>query len=174
MIFKPDKIIYRQIVIVVGGTTIISMIRLSDGADWRAIVLAWSTMIIIMTRYWIAIGRTFIMNEIGCVVILGGYRREYKWEEFKIKAIEDFSHARMTKSTYKKGVIFSVRNIHKPWWWEPTQYSWHLHPLSFVFVNFTPKGRFPGVEKIYEVDEDVFLRQMQEWNVELEEISFYK
>lgn len=173
MIFKPDKEYYKllktTICLSLGGCILISI-------DVGIIVffLIFGSLSLIIIPYWIATGRTFVMNEEGCVVSILWYRKQYKWADFQVKGIEDFCHAREYKNTYTRGAVFSTRRIRKPWWWTPELYCWRLHPLSFVFVNFTPKERWFGTSPIYEMDEKKFMEKMKEWNVELEELNFYK
>lgn len=173
MIFKPDKEYYKTTVIafclIVGGC-----IAISIDVGWMCFCVIFGIMNLIFIPNWMANGRTFIMNENGCVVCFLWYRKEYKWDDFQVKGIEDFSHAREYKNTYTRGAVFSPRRIRKPWWWTPSLYCWRLHPLSFVFVNFTPKERWFGTSPIYEIDEKKFMEKMKEWNVELEELNFYK
>ena len=127
----------------------------------------------IFTGAWISAGRTIIMSEKGCVVSFRNHQREYKWEEFKVKAVEDFSRTYWGLTAYEKAAIFSPRYIHKPWWWQPTTYGVYLHPFSFIYIYFTPEEKNSWNYTNYEVDEKEFMEKMREWGIELDEISFY-
>lgn len=120
-------------------------------------------------RYWIATGRTLIMNEDGCTVCFGWYKKKYKWDELKVKRMEDYRNAFGYRSPYTKGVIFSPNIIHKPKWLKPEEYSIHVHPITFFFVYFPPAKRTrANGPALYTVDEEVFREKMKIWNVELE------
>ena len=84
-------------------------------------------------RRWIADGKTIIMSKEGCTISFWHYQRTYKWQEFKIKALEDFSHTfrDRTETSYKKGVVFSTCDICKLWWRSPQQYSIFIYLYLF-------------------------------------------
>lgn len=173
MIFKPKKQYYQMMVFEFCMITVAFIILLTDDGDYMFILKTYWFVYFIFIRYWIATGRTFIMSKEGCIVKFLWYQKEYKWDDFQVKAIEDFSKAHRQMSSTERGAIFSKRPIHKPWWWEPAVYSINLHPLSFVFVDFIPPRKLPGEIGIYEIEEEVFVAKMKEWGIELEEINFY-
>lgn len=114
------------------------------------------------------------MDADGCIVIWGRYKRQYGWDDFQIKAVASFSSGIFQKNTYTKAAIFFCKpKIHKVVMWNPIDYSWIVHPLTFIFINFPPPKRWSD-RKVYEIDEEIFMSKMKEWDVELEEINFHK
>lgn len=123
---------------------------------------------LIITRYWIATGKILIMNENGCKVRFLFFEKSYTWNEFNVKRLENNQFYISYKNQYTECVIFSQRNIHKPKWMSPVDYSFLVRPFSIVFVNFK-KANLSAIEKtlpaIYEVDRDEFMGLMKKWNV---------
>lgn len=85
---------------------------------------------------YIALGRTIIMDENGCEVCLGKYKKMYLWDELQVKRVEDYRYTLSYKYPYLSGVIFSPRKIYKPRWLDPVLYNAFVHPLSFFYVYF--------------------------------------
>ncbi len=126
-------------------------------------------------KFWITYGRTLIMDEEGCTVKFLGFSRKYKWTELKTKRIEDYTRALSYREPYTGGVIFYKKRTRKPQWITPANYSFCVHPFTFFFVYFTPNtsapvGSYHYRMKVYEVNENEFLNQFKEWNVELEDV----
>lgn len=172
MIIKSEKGNMEQIVIMFGciAAFIILMavgVKCSMGFLFAcAFILLFGAM-----RYWIATGRTLIMDEEGCTVCFGWYRKKYKWDELKVKRMEDYRNAFGHRSPYTKGVIFSPYTIHKPKWLKPDEYSKYVRPFTFFFVYFPPEKRTrANGPALYTIDEVVFLEKMKIWNVKLENI----
>lgn len=114
---------------------------ISDGDKNTWIVLGITSLLVAIysLRFDIATGRTIIMDEEGCSVSWGKYRREYKWNDFQVKAVVDFRPSLLDRYIYNRSAIFSTKpKIYNSLWWSPIDYSWMLHPLTFVFINFTP------------------------------------
>ena len=124
----------------------------------------------------IVFGRTLILDEKGCTIRFWKYQKTYRWEEFKIKRMEDYRDISRTPTDqipYSAFVFFSVKNWHKPMKMKPDTYATFLHPFSFsyFFVYFHVDSAWSGRKRCiryYDVDEKEFLEKMQEWGVELE------
>ncbi len=124
----------------------------------------------------IACGRTLILDEKGCTIRFWKYQKTYRWEEFKIKRMEDYRdiyRAPKDQIPYAAFVFFSVKNAHKPLGMQPDTYAVYFHPFSFsyFFVYFHVDYGWCGGDiyiGYYDVDEKEFLEKMQEWGVELE------
>lgn len=148
-------------------------------------VLAWSETgiwhygilgigVIVTVRYWIMLMRKLIMDEQGCTVSFLWFKKKYYWNQLKVKRIESYEKHQGYSIPYTGGVIFSKKSVYKPIGWTPLYYNWLFHPFSFFFVNFAVQLNLKRTKArpcppIYEIKEEVFLSQMQEWGVELED-----
>lgn len=190
MVFKPKK--RTELIMIFILAVIVAGIEIADLLEYSNVLLDqqekvgmyfWSFCSIgvcilicgMVIRRWIADGKTIIMSKEGCTISFWHYQRTYKWQEFKIKALEDFSHTYRdrTETSYKKGVVFSTCDICKLWWRSPQQYS-ISHPFSFICIYFVPERKISGQYASYETEEELFMDKMKEWGIELEEISFYE
>lgn len=173
MIFKPDKSFYRDLILEISLYVGFCIVMLSDGGKIVWLVTGITTILvgIYFILNSIATGRTIIMNEEGCIVSLLRYRREYKWDDFQIKTVVNFRPSLLDRLSYNKAAVFSTKSkIYNTFWWNPIDYSWMFHPLTFVFINFTPRKKWID-SKVYEIDEEEFMSKMRKWNVELDEIK---
>lgn len=130
---------------------------------------------IIALRGWISVDRKLTMDEFGCEVDFYGFKRHYRWEEFKVKQLIDQRNAIGHKNPYDKGVTFCTHKIRKPKWIKIGEYCSIMHPWSVVYVEFIPEkmSRWdPGeYQHSMATDEKEFLARMKEWNIELEEVA---
>ena len=121
----------------------------------------------------ISYGRTFIMDENGCTVCFWKYHKKYIWEELHTKRIEKHHLPSLLDGRYSypylTEVVFSPHKIRKPRFIRGATYCL-LHPLSCIYVNFSPKNQNYSSGRYYEVDEAIFRQKMSEWNVALEEM----
>ncbi len=124
---------------------------------------------------WIVANRTIIMSKENCIVSFGTYQKEYRWEDFKIKSIENISHSskNYTEKVYEKCVIFSLYTLRRPWWKNPWQCN-TFHPFSFICIYFRPEEKSRHFYTNYEIEEELFMEKMKEWGIKLEESSFYE
>lgn len=120
----------------------------------------------------ISTGRTFIMDEDGCTVHFGKYRKKYTWNELTTKRIEKHNLPSMLAGRfscpYLDEAIFSPYKIHKPKVIRVGLYS-IFHPFSCIFVNFSLGNEDWQRGRYYEVEENIFREKMKEWGVELDE-----
>ncbi|MDO4337444.1 MAG: hypothetical protein Q4C91_05055 [Eubacteriales bacterium] len=181
MVIKSEKGYYGYIMVGIVAIVIFIIITWDMGEVLEVKMVlcsGYAFCILLMINYWIMVGRTLIMDERGCTVCFLWLKKEYRWEELKVKRIEDYSKCMGSKGPhYKGGAVFSLRdNIHRPAWKHLGDYL-ALHPIKVLtsfFVYFEMK---PGVKKkegdtgygYYEVDEKVFRENMKKWGVELEE-----
>ncbi len=128
-------------------------------------------LLLITVRYWIATGRVFTLSEKGCEVRFLCFKQAYSWDQFMVKKEESCQGYISYKNQYTDGVYFSRRKVHKPDWMSPVDYSLWIHPFSFVFINFR-KANLTKTEKalptVYEVERELFIRFMNEWNIKIE------
>ena len=128
-------------------------------------------LLVIIVRYWICVGRTFIMCAEGCTVQFLLYQRTYKWNEFETKQIEDYTNSFGYRQPYTAGAIFCEEKTHKPAWLMPMDYCFFTRPFRFVFVYFDPCIQHKKWDyycpNIYVVDETAFRKKLIEWQVVL-------
>lgn len=126
-------------------------------------------LLVLIIRYWIATGKTIIINEYGCSISFLGFKREYKWDELETKHIEYYNNSIEYRTLYHGGVVFSEKEIKKPKWVKAATYSIFIHPISVFFIYFKPKRpklyyKYP---QIYEIEKGLFIDKMREWKVDI-------
>lgn len=128
-------------------------------------------------RMLVAVGRTFYFHPNGCTVTFLCYRKEYTWNEFKIKQYVDCSRAFATYrgSVYKSCAEFSSNGVRRFSKLKAETYCEWFHPFSFIYVYFLPEEykrkelKWTYVPGIYTVDESEFKGKMKEWGVDIVE-----
>lgn len=123
---------------------------------------------IIIALYYVAIGRTIIMDERGCKIVLGKYSKEYDWDEIRIKRLEPPCLG-LRNSYHLGSAFFSIKQVRKPAWLDPLLYCTFCHPLSCFFVHFLENGASANTVGIYEAHKHSFVKQLQQWGVDLAE-----
>lgn len=144
------------------------------GKDFIIVTLLVCALLLsIIIRYWIATGKTIIINEYGCRISFLGYKREYSWYELETKYIEYYDNSIEYRTPYHGGMVFSKKEIKKPKWVKAGSYSIFIHPISVSFIYFKPERpklyyKYP---QIYEVEENLFKEKMREWKVDIKGLN---
>ena len=129
-------------------------------------------------RYWLAFGKTFILEEEGCTVCFLWYRKEYRWDELQVKRYANYRPCiPLLKCYCKEGAEFSPKNLHRPRWLAAADYCEMFHPMSFFFIYFYPENMRSRSLMFYVVDGNEFREKMREWGVPMEneyDISWYQ
>ncbi len=116
----------------------------------------------------IAQGRTLIFDKNGCTVCFFWYKKSYTWQELITKRIEKYEQPSMLDRgvvSYPKSAMFAPYKVRKPKSVRPWHYTL-LHPLSFIYVNFSlDKPDLPGSH--YEISEEEFWLKMKEWGISM-------
>ena len=139
-------------------------------------VLVWCLIFgAIVIRCQIATGRVLQMDCYGCTIRFFEIRKQYKWNDFKVKRIEYCKNMRIFDLPYKlKCVVFSPEPIKKKGKWNVENYCFFVHPFSVVYIFLIPKNRLAKLGNViydnlcYVVEEELFMEKMKEWNVEIE------
>lgn len=173
MTIKSDKVTLQVIFVSFFICLIIGMVFLADGMPMKLIFLCYSFFFYIHIAMMVSWGKTIIINEAGCTLRFWKYAKTYAWNEFTVKRIEDRRGPYDTQVHYWASVIFSIRNLHKPKIMFPDTYNLLFHPFSFSFfyVYYHVENIKSGgiiYPDIYPVDEQEFLKKMQQWGVKLE------
>ena len=123
---------------------------------------------VIIALYYVAIGRTIIMDESGCKIVLGRFSREYAWNEICIKRLEPACLG--LRNPYHLGcAFFSIKQVNKPIWLDPSLYCTFCHPLSCFFVYFVKydaNSNASDTPGLYEAEKHSFVEQLQQWGVD--------
>ena len=148
------------------------------GAPWAVTPVCFA-LSIIGFRGFVALARTFVIDQEGVTIILGKFSRKYSWADFTIRRIEpEYKFAQtpliFRLPTYKDGgAFFTVEPCLK----RPTEncalYSAIYRPWKCFFVSFVPDEQmYPGYDEgIYVVNKQVFLDKLNEWGVEVDVIE---
>lgn len=167
MIIKPEKAMIQIIFLFWGMIFIFLFFSCINGMYVLGIPVSF-IMGIVAVRYWMALGRTLVLDEKGCSVKFLWYEKNYKWEDLIVKQQANYKNVFSYRFPYTEGIIFSPYFIRKPKWLGPVEYSILVHPLSFIFLFFSSERdtnlNFAG---IYEVDENTIKENLRKWHVEL-------
>lgn len=168
MVIKSNK---SYIVYLIGLFTIVflasCLFAQTICIDAALMLLVCSSVIIAL--HYIAIGRTIIMDERGCKIVLGRFSKEYAWDEICIKRLEP-DHLGLRNSYHLGGAFFSIKRVSKPDWLDPSLYCTLCHPLSCFFVYFVkddPNSSRVDTPGIYEAEKHSFVEQLQRWGINL-------
>ena len=127
-----------------------------------------SPAFIIMILSQISTGRTFIMDESGCTVCFGKFRKQYAWEELKTKRIEEYCLPSMIRGRiscpYIKEAFTAPYKIRKPKAIRANLYGL-FHPFSFIYINFSLENEDHQIGRYYEIEEFTFRQQMKAWGI---------
>ncbi len=171
MIIKASKDYHYTCVLCILAVVFCSVLLWAKSHNMLVVCAMCVPALFLAVNAWVAGGRTLIMNEKGCTIQFFGVRRFYAWSELQTKKIEDYAFAIGSRQPYKKGAVFFKKKCHKPKWLKPFDYCMFFHPFRFFFVYFNPhivnpKWTYAYFEE-YVVDEESFLKKMEEWQVEL-------
>lgn len=135
----------------------------------------------------VAVGRTIYLDEDGCIVTFGKYQKRYKWEEFIVKRVELYRGTEYRYSVYNKvkivvlspHKIYRYHKTYKKGQWTAPAYCAARYPFSMVYIYMISERNLKKAQldkKVcdlsgYEVEEDMFLQKLKEWNIELEDLT---
>lgn len=163
---------YSQIVFLMYGIIAIAFLLIATDKNSNLIspFIICIILIILITRYWVAVGRTVIIDSMGISVEFLGVEKRYDWEEIKVRHIENYKNSIGYRLPYLKGAVFCKYELHKPRWMMSATYGMLLHPFSFVFIHFPVEQTLSkGIRcpDLYVIDEDVFRETIKSLGIEL-------
>lgn len=104
-----------------------------------ALILVTTGLGIFYLDIFLYLGRTFILDENGCTMILGKHQRSYEWAELYVQYYEYSPEKRDTTPLIPgSGIVISRRPV-KSFPEGPMSYCLYRHPISSVFFRFTLK-----------------------------------
>lgn len=173
MIIKSHKDVYIYVVSFYVGAFLLFFSFSGHGILMP--VIAFLFMLYYGTRLWVMYGRTYIMDENGCLIKFLWIRKFYRWDEFKIKRYENYSGTFSDGNSYYGAAVFSPHKVRRPKFLQFEGYigAFRLRVFSCVFVQFKRpikleklKYQYPDA---YVVDEHIFKQKMDEWGIEIVE-----
>lgn len=188
MKIEPGEEKYQQIIALL--LTCIAVLFIG-GIRFKAnIILLFFTCIIlsiVFMRHFIAVGRTIIMDQEGCTVVLGRYHKKYKWDELVVKRIEWFKgdghkhcvYSKMKIAVFAPHKIYKYHENYKKGQWSASDYCMVWHPLSVIYVHLVSDVELAKVKSEKKIDnylsyiaeERTFLKNLDGWNVKLEDLT---
>ena len=135
--------------------------------------LLWAFLILLIcgfwaVRYWIAFGRTISVDSDGVQISFLWCRHRINWDDMHRIAFFDRRNTIGYKDVAITGIEFFSTSKNRPPKLSPSSYCLFLHPMSYVFLNFSesvsqPKGvHYPAQ---YQVKKDVIVTLLESNNV---------
>ena len=124
--------------------------------------------------WWFVFGKTIVLDEEGCTIKFFCFQKRYLWSDFQTKQYAKYSGSfRRYSLPYASGAEFCLKSQRKKKTMGFDAYSF-FHPWTFFFVFFSEcdsKDRIKMWYSYYVVNESEFRSKLQEWGVEMEEVS---
>lgn len=176
MVIKSENYKELTAVVVLLGIIFPFLYAIKRGGIDAFVVFCFVGYNVLAIPRWVSIGRTFVMDHKGCTVKFLWYRKEYRWEDLKVKRYVYSEYClKYGRQVYKYSAEFSTKNIQRPKWMHPGKYCELTNPLSFIYVNFRPisqsdKKAAQYYPFFYPVDGLEFKQKMMEWGVKMDNI----
>ena len=132
----------------------------------------------------VVLSKTLIFSEDGCTVKLLWFKRFYRWSELETKRYIDLCELQNIDVSslfgfrrilpYKSCAEFSVKKLNGSVTRYPTTRAIFLGIFSYFYVYFdSPSMSKSQKERAFEylIDESEFRSKLQEWGVEMQEVS---
>lgn len=119
--------------------------------------------LLVAIRFFVAFGRTFMLDETGITVSILGLHKKIAWEQFAHIAAYDSKNSLGYKDVACAGIEFSVRKMTRRLRCSPATYCFLFRPCSYIFCTYEnivvqPNGiKYPI---IYAVDEKEILAKL--------------
>lgn len=122
---------------------------------------------------WIAFGKTLQLCQDGIRISFLRFEKFYAWDQLKVKRFVNCENKYGYMDLYTKGVEFSHKKIRESKVLSSATHCLLFHPFSLAFIYFkqddliTSLGPVGTASIVCDIDEDIFWKKMQEWNVEI-------
>ncbi len=157
------RIGYPLIMIFLGGTPLLLGAELLEEPIWIVYEIV---MVMIGILFYLEVYKTIILSEKGVTIKIARYERFFKWNELREKKVEIVKdHENITLA------FFSLKSAsNRPKWITAIDFCYWRPFTSFYVIldydwEFLQSNEWEG--KMFNFSEPVFLRKMQEWNIEL-------
>lgn len=134
----------------------------------------WLIFAVLFVGYDIDLLRKLVLDEKGCTVIIGWYKKFYAWDDLKTKrlVLNPKDRLRLSKGlpVYKRCVFFSPQENVVFKTLGPYKYMKLFHPISCFCLHFNGdkiSGYIDNLE-IFEVNEEELKSKFEEWGVKVE------
>ena len=127
---------------------------------------------IFIVWYSVAMLRTVVLHKDGITVSFLGFKRTYVWEDLNTKRYVNNPGGFLGDGIYTRSVEFCPKKIERSKRLSSDTYSFLFHPISLIFLFFTPLNSPRPTDRIYRgntISEEEFARKMAEWGVVLDE-----
>ena len=155
---------------IIGVVTIVLFFSLNI---WMGLVFL-SLMLPYTLVWWIVFGKTLIFHKEGCTIKFLFFEKRYLWSDIQVKQYANYTGSfRKYSLPYSSGAEFCLKSQRKKKTMGFDAYSF-FHPWTFFFVFFSEgdsKNRIKKWYSYYVVNESEFRSKLQEWGVEMEEVS---
>lgn len=149
------------------ATTVLLQVQTKS---WCASLILLACCLPVVTLYWIAVGRRFVLDQNGIMVLFLWYKKEIPWAEMRVKKyFHTNGDSYGYREPYTEGVEFCCKDLQRPKWIKPFQYTVLVHPISYIVFNFpiaAPQNiKYPP---LYEVDKSALDQKLADWNVDMQ------
>ena len=165
---------YFQIVLLLYGiiTSVFLLIATDDNGNLVNSFFLCIIPFCFATKYWIAVGRTFVIDQAGVIVKFFCIQKRYNWQEIKVRNIEYRKNSIGYRLPYVKGAVLCKYTLNKPRWMMSATYGVLFRSFSLIFVHFPVEQElFKGIRcpDLYVVDENIFIEKLATFGIELSE-----
>ena len=156
---------------IIGVVTIVLFFSLNI---WMGLVFL-SLMLPYTLVWWIVFGKTLIFHKDGCTIKFLFFEKRYLWSDIQVKQYANYTGSfRKYSLPYSSGAEFCLKPRYKKKTMGFDAFNF-FNPWSFFFVFFYPEG-YPKnqIKKYYQyyvVDESEFRSRLQEWGVEMVDLT---
>ena len=148
------------------ATLIVSAIIYTVSESMYVMFIICGIYLLMVTRYWVTIGRTVVLNSYGITISFLWITRIVSWEQLRLRKLFSCEYSFGYRSPYSHGIELSHKPIKRPSWIQPIQYCFIAHPFSYVVINFPPDEEPPiKYPSVYEYDGDTILSLFEKWGI---------
>lgn len=169
MTIRSDKQYHYIVIFLYAIIFAIAVLLYVQTKSWSGSLVLFACCVPIVTGYWIAVGRRFVLDQNGITVSFLWHKKEIPWAEMRVKKyFHTDSSSYGYRDPYTDGVEFCFKNLQRPKWIKPFQYALLVHPFSYFVFNFpvaVPQNiNYPP---LYEVDKAALDQKLADWNVNM-------
>ena len=161
IIVRSDQSIVFTVTFMLVGAIVVSWLFYSVTNSVCLPLVFIGICFLMITRYWIAVGRVFVLDCNGVTISFLWYKKCYAWEDFQLKKFFICKEGFGYRSPYSRGIELSYKQIRRPTWLQPIQYCFLAHPFSYIVIHFPPEKQPPiKYPAIYESDDESVIRSI--------------
>ncbi len=121
---------------------------------------------ILIALYWIATGRTIVLEPDGAEISFLWIKRKYSWDQLLTKQFFKCENGLGFRIPYTDGIELCHRKVSRPSWIKPMQYNFIFHPFAYIVIHFPPINKTPiKYPALYEVDRKTLVNAIKKWGL---------